>query len=61
MYIYIHLLFFKIIENYLLEDEKMLSEEHSKEGLHFLSQELGSRTEELLELIRSEQGTTSLG
>ncbi|XP_048753406.2 serine-protein kinase ATM-like isoform X2 [Ostrea edulis] len=46
----------QIIENYLSEDEKMLSEEHSKEGLHFLSRELASRMEELSELMRSEQG-----
>lgn len=35
----------------------MLSMEHSKEELHFLSQELASITDEFSDLMESEQGT----
>lgn len=35
----------------------MLSMEHSKEELHFLSKELASKTDEFSDLMESEQGT----
>lgn len=34
----------------------MLTMEHSKEGLHFLSHELASKTDEFSEIVESEQG-----
>lgn len=34
----------------------MLTMEHSKEGLHFLSNELASKTDEFSEIVELEQG-----